>query len=98
MHVHSHAAKFSREIADHFARVGCVSIDINCQYWSIAYIDSDRSSQNFWLLQQVRRDFTLHSHNSSNGSMGLIQDACGRSSKGAERNENKDKYCEKFQG
>ena len=87
LHLHAHAAKFSRKVANYVTRVRCISIDINGQHWRTSGIDPHRRPQNFWLPHQIRRDLTLYSHDCSNGSMRIIENACGWSSKGAGRKD-----------
>src|SRR5438034_1882269 len=92
----AYAPKFSRKVADHFSGVRCLSIDINGQYWAASRVDAHRRSENLRLAHQVRRDLCLDSHNRSNSSMRIIQNASRRSGKRADRKENRDSCCEEF--
>ena len=94
MDLHTDATNRSRELTNRFPCVRSIAIDVNGQYWSTTGINADRSSQNLRLLHQGRRDLTLNGHNRSNGGMRIIQNACGRSSKGADWKENEDNCCE----
>ena len=47
MNLYTYAAKSTREIANHFARLFRVSIDVNCQLRSTGSINPNCSTQNF---------------------------------------------------
>ena len=87
MNLHTDAAKFAGQTANHFAGIRCIAIDINSESERSACVNAHGGAENFRLLHQVRRDLTLHGYHGSNCGMIIIKQARRGTSESAKRRQ-----------
>jgi hypothetical protein len=85
--LHADSTEGARQIANHFAYVACVLIDVNNEGGFASRIEADRSTKHLGLAHPICGDFMLHGHNGSDVGVGFIEHAGWRSCERGEGNK-----------